>query len=62
MSSFAEWKSTQILLNTRAYRQALNKLEALIVTYLLEMVKMNMSGTGMTNMSLTTHAFFLKNH
>jgi hypothetical protein len=62
MSSSAEWKSTQILLNMRAYQRALDNLEALIVACLFEMAKMNMSRTGTTNVSLTTHTSFLKNH
>ena len=48
-SNCAEWKSSQVLLNTRTYRQALDNLEGLIVARLFELTKMNLSGTGNVN-------------
>jgi hypothetical protein len=41
-----EWKLAQDLLDMRAYHRALNNLEALIISRLFEMSKMNLSGTG----------------
>lgn len=41
-----EWKDAAELVATRRYRQAINKLEELVVKRLFELTKMNMSGTG----------------
>lgn len=42
-----EWKDTEILVGKRRYQQCLDTLEGLIVARMFELMKMNMSQTGM---------------
>ncbi|KAK0461669.1 uncharacterized protein EV420DRAFT_1266632 [Desarmillaria tabescens] len=42
----AAWESAQTLVRTRDYRRCLNNLEALVVSRIFELTKMNMSKTG----------------
>ncbi|KAJ6494103.1 hypothetical protein C8R47DRAFT_974936 [Mycena vitilis] len=42
----SEWKKAAELVSTRRYRQAVNKLEELVVKRLFELTKMNMCTTG----------------
>lgn len=41
-----EWEATAVLLKNRRYQQCLDELEALIVSRMFELTKMNMSQTG----------------
>ena len=41
-----EWETTAALLTNRRYQRCLDELEALIVSRMFELTKMNMSQTG----------------
>jgi len=41
-----EWETTAVLLTNRRYQRSLDELEALIVSRMFELTKMNMSQTG----------------
>ncbi|KAF8493123.1 hypothetical protein JB92DRAFT_3235034 [Gautieria morchelliformis] len=41
------WIATQAMIDSRAYRQAINKLEGLVVGRLFELGKVHQAGTGM---------------
>ncbi len=45
----SEWKQAAAYLSTRQYQKALAKLEGLVVTQLIELQKMGLSGTGQTS-------------
>ncbi|KAJ7280620.1 hypothetical protein C8J57DRAFT_1500837 [Mycena rebaudengoi] len=42
----AEWEAAAVLVSRRRYQRALDKLEGLIISWMFELTKVNMSGTG----------------
>lgn len=41
-----EWKQAAVLVSKRRYQRALDELEALVVSRMFELTKMNMAQTG----------------
>ncbi|KAJ7859168.1 hypothetical protein B0H14DRAFT_2231018, partial [Mycena olivaceomarginata] len=42
----AEWSEAAVLVENRRYQHALDKLQGLVITWLFELIKCHMSGTG----------------
>ena len=55
-SSSKEYNDALVLVNERRYRQALDKLERLVVQRLLELTKLSMSGVGKSILTLGMEA------
>ena len=43
-----EWQAAAVLVDERRYRRALDELQGLVISRLLELAKVNMAGTGAT--------------
>jgi hypothetical protein len=55
LPAHAEWKAAAILVGKRRYQRCLDDLEGLIVSRMFELMKMNMSQTGVHFLLIIVH-------